>query len=87
MGRATAEFFARDGARVAVFARSSDGLAETEKALRRLGSPDAVGIQVDVTNPALVREGFSTISERWGSLNAFVNTIGPGVTGSIDALT
>jgi NAD(P)-dependent dehydrogenase (short-subunit alcohol dehydrogenase family) len=87
MGRATAEFFARDGARVAVFARSSDALAETEEALRHLGSPDAIGIQVDVTDPRLVEKGFSEISERWGSLNAFVNTIGPSVTGSIDELT
>ena len=41
MGRAAADCFAADGARVAVLARSRDQLDETEAALTDLGSPDA----------------------------------------------
>lgn len=46
MGRAAAECFAADGARVVVFGRGRERLDETVAALRRLGSPDAVGLAV-----------------------------------------
>jgi 3-oxoacyl-[acyl-carrier protein] reductase len=87
MGRSTAELVAREGARVAVFARSADALAETEETLRRLGSADAVGIRVDVSDNASVEAGFARVAGRWGQLNALVNTVGPSITGTIDDLT
>jgi 3-oxoacyl-[acyl-carrier protein] reductase len=86
MGRAAAELLARDGARVAVFARSPEALEETAAALRRLGSPDAAGIRVDVADPASVGAGFAEVARRWGHLNALVNTVGPSITGTIDEL-
>ena len=57
MGRAVAEVLAADGARVAVMARGREALDDTVAALRALGSPDAVGISVDMTDPALHRRG------------------------------
>jgi len=48
MGRAAADCFAADGARVAVLARSEAALRETSEALLTLGSPDAVGIATDL---------------------------------------
>ena len=50
MGRAVAEILATDGARVAVMARGRGALDETVEALHRAGSPDAVGIGVDMTD-------------------------------------
>lgn len=87
MGRAAAEFLAREGARVAVFARSEDGLRETEGALRELGSPEALGLSVDVGDGASVEAGFAQVQERFGELNAFVGTVGPMITGTIDELS
>ncbi len=87
MGRSTAEHLARDGARVAVLARSPAGLKETEEALRALGSPDAVGLAVDVTDAAAIDAAFATLGERWDALNILVNTVGPGATGTIDQLS
>ena len=78
MGRAVAEILAADGARVAVMARGRDALDETVAALRAAGSPDAVGISVDVTDPASIDAGFREVAERWGALNILVHTIGPG---------
>jgi 3-oxoacyl-[acyl-carrier protein] reductase len=78
MGRAVAEVLASDGARVAVMARGRTALDETVAALRGLGSPDAVGISVDMTDPASIAAGFRDVSDRWGSLNVLVHTIGPG---------
>ena len=78
MGRAVAEVLAADGARVAVMARGRESLDETVAALRALGSPDAVGISVDMTDPASIASGFREVGGRWGSLNVLVHTIGPG---------
>jgi 3-oxoacyl-[acyl-carrier protein] reductase len=86
MGRAAAECLAEDGARVAVFARRRAELDETVKALLELGSPDAVGLSVDVGDPAAVESAFAEVGARWGALNILINTVGPGDTGTIDTL-
>src|SRR6201999_2793122 len=78
MGRAVAEVLAADGAKVAVMARGQEALDETGDALRELGSPDAVGISVDMTDPASIAAGYQEVGARWGSLNVLVHTIGPG---------
>jgi 3-oxoacyl-[acyl-carrier protein] reductase len=77
MGRAIAECLAGEGARVAVLARGRDSLEETVSSLQKLGSPDAVGFSVDVTDPTGVAEAFAEIGQRWDGLNVLVNTIGP----------
>ena len=77
MGRAIAESLAGEGARVAVLARGRESLDEAVEGLRRLGSPDAVGLSVDVTDTAAVVEAFAEIGRRWDGLNVLVNTIGP----------
>lgn len=87
MGRAAALCMADDGARVAVLARRAELLEETVAELREHGSPDAVGISVDVGDPGSVAAAFAQIGERWGALNALVNTVGPGDTGTIDTLS
>src|SRR2546422_6580340 len=81
MARAAAECMAEDGARVAVLARRKELLDETVAALRERGSPDAVGISVDVMDPRSVEAAFAELGERWGSLPALVNAVGPGDTG------
>ena len=87
MGRATAEWLAKDGARVAVLARTKEAVEKAAEALRALGSPDAIGISVDVSDTASVEAGFAEIGRRWGELNALINTVGPSLTGTIDELT
>jgi len=87
MGRATAECMADDGARVAVLARRADLLDETVAALRDRGSPDAVGLAVDVTDARAVEAAFAELGAKWGELNALVNTVGPADTGTIDTLS
>ncbi|TMA50209.1 MAG: SDR family NAD(P)-dependent oxidoreductase, partial [Deltaproteobacteria bacterium] len=75
MGRATAECFAADGARVAIFGRTQSTLDETVRALRELGSPDAVGLRVDVGITSQVDAAFAELGQRWGELNILVNTV------------
>jgi 3-oxoacyl-[acyl-carrier protein] reductase len=77
MGRAIAEAFADDGARVAILARGADAIDDTLRDLRRRGCPDAVGLSVDLTDAAATDGAFATLEERWGSVNSLVNTLGP----------
>ena len=67
MGRAAADCFAADGARVAVLARSRDELDRTAAALADLGSPDAIGLQVDLFDGDSVEAAVAEVGERWGS--------------------
>jgi NAD(P)-dependent dehydrogenase (short-subunit alcohol dehydrogenase family) len=85
MGRAVAEVLAGEGARVAVMARGREALEDTAAVLRSAGSPDAVGISVDMTDPDSINEGFGQVANRWGSLNILVHTIGPAA-GRFDQL-
>lgn len=86
MGRAVAEVLAEEGASVAVLARGKEALDETVERLAALGSPDPVGIQTDVSDPAQVVDAFASLDARWGSLNSLVNTVGP-FAGTFDELT
>lgn len=84
MGRAAADCFAQDGARVAVIARSRGTLDSTVEQLLSLGATDAVGLQADLTDTASVDAALGQVGERWGHLNALVNAAGPFSTGIKD---
>jgi NAD(P)-dependent dehydrogenase (short-subunit alcohol dehydrogenase family) len=77
MGRAAAERYAADGARVVVLARGPAAIDETVAALARLGSPDAFGVPTDLRKGEDVTAAFATIGARWGELNVLVNAAGP----------
>src|SRR5436190_21999930 len=88
MGRAAADCFAADGARVAVLARSQVDLDSAAAALMELGSPDAIGISTDLIDGDSVDAAIKQIGERWDHLNAVVNAAGPmpgGIMGFEDA--
>lgn len=87
MGRAAAECFAADGAKVAVLARTKADLDETAERLRALGAAEAFGLQADITKAEEVDAAFAEVGERWGSLNILVNAAGPAGLGSFEQLT
>ncbi|GMU79560.1 MAG: short-chain dehydrogenase [Acidimicrobiia bacterium] len=84
MGRAAAECFAGDGARVCVLARGQEAIDETVEALLAAGASDALGIVTDLTVRADVDAAFAAIGERWGELNVLVNAAGPSGVGVRD---
>ncbi len=87
MGRAAAEAMAREGARVAVLARTTRDLDDTVAAMQKLGAAEAVALPADITDPAAVAEAFAELGRRWGALNVLVNAAGPvgvGVGGFAD---
>jgi NAD(P)-dependent dehydrogenase (short-subunit alcohol dehydrogenase family) len=71
---------------VAVLARGRPALDDTVAALEQLGSPDAVGLAVDVLDAADIDRAFAVIDGRWGALNVLVNTVGPAA-GRFENLT
>jgi 3-oxoacyl-[acyl-carrier protein] reductase len=77
MGRAAAESFAAEGARVAVLARGRQALDDTVAALRSAGSPDPIGIRADLCDQAQVDAALAQLGERWRHLNVLVNAAGP----------
>jgi NAD(P)-dependent dehydrogenase (short-subunit alcohol dehydrogenase family) len=77
MGRAAADCFAADGARVAVIARSRGALDATAEALTALGSPDAIGLEADLFDTDSINAAVTQAGDRWGHLNAVVNAGGP----------
>lgn len=77
MGRAAADCFAGEGARVCVLARGQAAIDETVDALRAAGSPDASGVRTDLTVRAEVDAAFAAVGERWSECNVLVNAAGP----------
>ena len=68
MGRAAAETFAREGARVAVLARASAALDDTVAALSSAGSPESIALVADLTSLAEVNAAIDRLGERWDAL-------------------
>ncbi len=77
MGRAAAITFAEEGSRVAVMARSSSALDDTVALLRSAGSPAALGLSADLTNPTDVDAAIDRLGQQWQGLEVLVNAAGP----------
>ena len=78
MGLAIATTLAAEGARVAVMARGRAALDEAANALSAAGSPDAIGIRVDMSDAESIAAAFAEVEQRWGALNSLIHTVGPG---------
>ena len=75
IGAAIARLFAREGARLALAARSADKLHSFAASL----GPNALAIPTDVTDPDQVRRMVEATVERFGRLDILVNNAGVGV--------
>ena len=81
IGRATAEKFLNEGARVAIADRDAAALRSTEQellaALAQKGrSGDLVAVELDVTDPGSVRSAVEATLQRFGQLEVLVNNAG-----------
>ncbi|HET6806003.1 MAG TPA: SDR family oxidoreductase [Frateuria sp.] len=72
VGRATAHRFARDGARIALLARGSDGLEVAAEEVRRLGG-EALPIPVDVSDAEAVEAAAGRVEEELGPIDIWIN--------------
>ena len=75
IGRAIAERFVTEGARVAIVdVREAEGL-ETERALRSAGGA-ALFVRTDVSDDAQVQAMVKQVLARWGRIDMLVNDAG-----------
>ncbi|GIX31948.1 MAG: beta-ketoacyl-ACP reductase [Porticoccaceae bacterium] len=77
LGRVAALEFAREGARVAVAARSRAALEETGRDLAAAGAAEVIAVPCDAANPRSIAELFARLEARWGILHTLVNMVGP----------
>lgn len=77
IGRATAERFARQGARIAVTDRSADLLEDTVKACEAEGA-EVLAFGVDQTKPGQVESFVAAVVEAWGGIDALFANAGYG---------
>lgn len=72
IGRATARYFARHGASIALLARGKDRLDDTVKELAALGAK-ATGIITDVANSDEVEAAANMVEEKLGPIDIWIN--------------
>jgi len=75
IGFACAEGFVREGARVAIFDRSTEDLAEAETKLRAMGA-DFITRELDVADAAAVEAAHADVIERFGGIDVGFNNAG-----------
>lgn len=72
IGRATAERFVREGARVVIADLNADGAAETASALNQMTPSSANAVAVDVTSPGACESMMSQASALFGAPDILV---------------
>lgn len=87
IGLAAARAVAREGARVALAARSGDRLQAACAELRELGAPDALGVVADLAGPGEPERAVAAAAERFGGLDALVCNVGYAEARRLDDLT
>lgn len=83
IGRATAERFAREGARVVVVDRDEHTGKETVERITQAGGV-AVFVHADVSQPEAVRAMFRSAVERFGRLDIVFNNAGTVAQGRVE---
>lgn len=78
IGRAVAELFAREGARVALNGRRREPLEETATLIHHAGGESLV-VSGDLTDPSAVQSVTETVLTAWGAIDVLVNNAGLNV--------
>lgn len=72
IGRATAQAFAKEGARIGLLARSREGLEAAKKEVETLGG-QALVLPTDVSDPEQVEVAAAAVEETFGAIDIWVN--------------
>lgn len=75
IGKATAETFAKEGAKVVIVGTNKDALDATVKEIKATGG-EALGYIVDVSKRASVDEMVAGVKAAWGRIDILVNNAG-----------
>ncbi|WP_224984342.1 SDR family oxidoreductase [Geomonas agri] len=86
VGRATAHSFAREGARIGLFARNQERLEAAREEVERLGG-QALVLVGDVANPQRVEEAAAEVEREFGPIDVWVNNAMTSVFSSFKDMT
>ena len=86
LGRATAERFAREGARVAICARRKDVLERAAGDIRARTGGEVLAQPADVTRPADVQAFVDATVARFGGVDILVNNAGTSSAGAFETV-
>ncbi|TWC40167.1 NAD(P)-dependent dehydrogenase (short-subunit alcohol dehydrogenase family) [Pseudomonas sp. SJZ079] len=86
IGRAIAQAFAAEGARVAICARTEEAVVSAGKALQA-SAQAVIARAVDVTDSPAVQAFVQEVADSWGGVDVLVNNAGQGKGGNLDTLT
>ena len=76
IGRATAEAFAREGAQVAMCARTESKLRQAEKEIKSATGSEVYAEPLDVTDPSAVQRFTENVAKRFGRIDVCVTNAG-----------
>ncbi|MCX4824298.1 SDR family oxidoreductase [Streptomyces sp. NBC_01142] len=83
IGRATAFAFAEAGARIVAVDRDAEGAARTADMSRLIGSPEAWGETVDVSDEQAMEKLAEKVATAYGVVDVLVNNAGIGLSGPL----
>jgi NAD(P)-dependent dehydrogenase (short-subunit alcohol dehydrogenase family) len=86
LGRATAERFARSGARVAMCARRPDVLDEAAKAIQKATGAEVMSLPTDVTKKDQVEKFVGEVVGRFGGVDVLLNNAGTSSAASFEGV-
>src|ERR1051325_5980780 len=86
VGRAVAERFAKDHARIGIPARGEDRLQNTKSVIERLGGK-AIAIGTDVADPAQVDSAADRIEQELGPIDLWINNAMESVFSPVTEMT
>jgi NAD(P)-dependent dehydrogenase (short-subunit alcohol dehydrogenase family) len=88
IGKAAATAMAREGAKVAIAARTQATLDAAVADIRKeSGSNDVIGISTDVRDEESVRHMIQTVTDTWGQLDTLVNNAGTSSASKLEDMT
>jgi NAD(P)-dependent dehydrogenase (short-subunit alcohol dehydrogenase family) len=73
LGESIACKFAREGCRVALFARSADYIEELADDIGGIRGAEGLAVPTDLADPGAIREGFAAVREELGPVDVLVN--------------
>ena len=76
IGRAIAEKYASEGAKVAIADLNLEGAQATAKEITALHKGHAIGVAMDVTNEDQVNAGVAEVVKKWGTVDVLVSNAG-----------
>ena len=86
VGRATAQAFAKEGARIGLIARGHAGLEGAKKDVERLGG-QAIVLPLDVANAGAVEAAAADVETEFGPIDVWVNNAMASVFSPIKKMT